>query len=58
MVRAALMRACVDEGSERLRHGQVREAGPGQLLLQVGCEPLLGLMLLPRGVGGGCHPND
>jgi hypothetical protein len=48
VVRAALMRA--DEGSERLRHGEgEEEVRPGQLLLQVVCEPLLGFMLLTLG---------
>src|SRR5882724_13582087 len=45
VVREALMRA--DEGSERLRHGEgEEEVRPGQLLLQVVGEPLLGCMLL------------
>src|SRR5712691_9898246 len=48
LVREALMRA--DEGSERLRDGKgEEEVWPGQLLLQVVCEPLLGLMLLTLG---------
>ena len=45
LVREALLRA--DEGSERLRHGEgEQEVRPGQLLLQVVGEPLLGFMLL------------
>ena len=45
VVREALMRA--DEGSERLRHGEgEQEVRPGQLLLQMVGEPLLGFMLL------------
>ena len=48
VVREALMRA--DEGSERLRHGEgEEEMRPGQLLLEVVCEPLLGFMLLTLG---------
>jgi hypothetical protein len=48
VVRAALLRA--DAGSERLRHGEgEEEVRPGQLLLQVVCEPLLGFMLLTLG---------
>src|SRR5215510_15610472 len=48
VVREALMRA--DEGAERLRHGEGEEAvRPGQLLLQVVCEPLLGFRLLALG---------
>ena len=48
LVRGALMRA--DEGSERLRDGKgEEEVRPGQLLLEVVCEPLLGFMLLALG---------
>jgi len=48
VVRAALRRA--DEGSERLRHGEgEEEVRPGQVLLQVVCEPRLGFMLLTLG---------
>ena len=48
LVREALMRA--DEGSERLRDGKgEEEVRPGQLLVQVVCEPLLGCMLLTLG---------
>jgi hypothetical protein len=39
-----------EEGSERLRDGKgAEEVRPGQLLLQVVCEPLLGFMLLTLG---------
>ena len=39
-----------DEGSERLRDGKSKEeVRPGQLLLQVVCEPLLSFMLLTLG---------
>src|SRR5712691_2870760 len=45
VVRKALMRA--DEGSQRLRDREgEEEVRPGQLLLEVVCEPLLGFMLL------------
>ena len=48
LVRGALMRA--DEGSERLRDGKgEEEVRPGQLLLEVVCEPLRGCMLLALG---------
>src|SRR5207244_8224323 len=48
VVREALMRA--DEGSERFRDGKSKEeVRPGQLLLQVVCEPLLSFMLLTLG---------
>src|SRR5207247_6343415 len=48
VVREALMRA--DEGSERLRDGKSKEeVRPGQLLLQVVCEPLLRFLLLTLG---------
>jgi len=48
LVREAVRRA--DEGSERLRDGKSEEeVRPGQLLLQVVCEPLLSFMLLTLG---------
>jgi len=48
VVRAALMRTA--ERSEGLRHGEgEEEVRPGQLLLQVVREPLLGFMLLTLG---------
>jgi hypothetical protein len=48
LVGEALMRA--DEGSERLRDGKgAEEVWPGQLLLEVVCEPLLGFVLLTLG---------
>jgi hypothetical protein len=48
LVREALRRAA--EGSERLRDGKgEEEVRPGQLLLQVVCEPLRGFLLLTLG---------
>ena len=48
LVREALLRA--DEGSKRLRDGKGEEAiRPGELLVQVRLEPLLGFMLLTLG---------
>src|SRR5256885_16357824 len=48
VVRGALMRA--DAGSECLRHGEgEEEVRPGQLLVEVVFEPLLGFVLLALG---------
>ena len=48
LVRGALMRA--DAGAERLRDGKgAEEVRPGQLLLEVVCEPLRGFLLLALG---------
>ena len=48
VVGGTLMRA--DKGSECFRHGESEEeVRPGQLLLQVVCEPLLGFILLTLG---------
>ena len=48
LVRGALMRA--DEGTQGFRHGEgEEEVRPGQLFIQVVCEPLLGFMLLTLG---------